>query len=58
MDKIWEESGRTLSTYQDANADDGIDICKVARDRILRCIEHCDGERAYQDGHIDIRYPG
>lgn len=65
MDEIQERKGKIFenvetfsNTYQDANADDGIDVCKVARDSILRCIEQCDGERAYQDGHINIRYPG
>lgn len=41
-------------THQDANTDDGVQIRKVACDGILRRIEKGNGERAYQDRHIEI----
>ena len=46
-----------MDTHQDANADNGVQIRKLARDGILRCIEKGNGKRAYQDRHIEIRDP-
>ena len=47
-----------MDTHENANTDDGIQIRKVACDRILRRIEQGNGKRAYQDRHIEIRDPG
>lgn len=44
-------------THQDANADKGVQIRKLACDGILRRIEKGNGKRANQDRHIEIRDP-
>ncbi len=54
---FFEKRENVQTTYQDANANDGVYVRKIARDRIFGRIEKRHGERAYQDGHIEIRHP-
>lgn len=56
--KICDKRERPMDTHENANTDDGIQIRKVACDRILRRIEQGNGKRANQDRHIEIRDPG
>ena len=56
--KICDKRERPMDTHENANTDDGIQIRKVACDKILRRIEQGNGKRAYQDRHIEIRDPG